>query len=71
MNKKQRIGRIIFVAIFSLGVAWYSYTWITDPAGRAERALQESVVLVARARVAEAVDLADLDSSIRWRRSAK
>ena len=61
MNRKQRIGRAIFVTIFSLGVAWYSYTWITDPSGRAERALQESVVLVARARLAEAVDIAELE----------
>ena len=57
----HRIGRFIFVAVFSVTVAWFSYQWVTDPSGRAERALQERVVLRARAELSRAIQLRDLE----------
>ncbi len=57
----HRIGRVIFVTLFSAAVAWYSYQWITDPTGRAERALQENVVETARVRVADAIGRTELE----------
>ena len=57
----HRIGRVVFVIVFSLAVAWYAYQWITDPSGRTERAVQERVVAVARERVGEAVQLSGLE----------
>ena len=44
----HRIGQFLFAAVVGLLVAWWSYTWITDPSGRAERRVQEQVVLQAR-----------------------
>ncbi len=44
----HRVGRILFVLIVSLSVAYLSYQWITNPEPRAERVLQESVVVAAR-----------------------
>jgi hypothetical protein len=44
----HRLGRILFVLIVSLSVAYLSYQWITNPEPRAERVLQESVVVAAR-----------------------
>ena len=47
----HRIGRILFATIVGLLVAWWAYEWITDPSGRAERRLQERVVMQARAEL--------------------
>jgi len=44
----HRIGRVVFALLVGLLVASLSYQWITNPEGRAERALQESVVKSAR-----------------------
>ena len=44
----HRIGRAVFALLVGLLVAALSYQWITNPEGRAERALQESVVESAR-----------------------
>lgn len=40
----HRTGRLVFVAITGLLVAYLSYQWITNPAGREERSLQFAVV---------------------------
>ncbi len=44
----HRVGRFLFVLVVSVSVAFLSYQWITDPEPRAERTLQESVIVVAR-----------------------
>lgn len=44
----HRIGRAVFATVVSLGVAFYSYQWITNPKPRAERAEEEQVVEMSR-----------------------
>ena len=44
----HRVGRIVFGLSVGLLVAVFSYRWIVDPAPRAERALEESVVATSR-----------------------
>jgi hypothetical protein len=44
----HRIGRVVFALLVGLLVATLSYQWITNPEGRVERAVQESVVEYAR-----------------------
>lgn len=58
----HRIGRIIFALIIGLLVASFSYRWITNPEGRVERALQESVVESSRGhlRAVLGVDLLEI-----------
>lgn len=46
MNHK--VGRILFALIVGLSVAYLSYGWITNPEPRAERVLQENVVVTSR-----------------------
>jgi len=52
----HRIGRTIFALLFGLLVAWSSYRWITDPAGREQRALQITVVESSRELITAVVD---------------
>ncbi len=40
----HRTGRAVFVLLTGLLVAYLSYQWITNPAGREERALQVAVI---------------------------
>jgi hypothetical protein len=47
-NVKPRRGGLLFGVGVGLFVALLSYQWITDPAPRAERQLEEAVVLDAR-----------------------
>lgn len=49
----HRVGRSLFALVVGLGVAFYSYQWITNPAPRAERALQESAVMASRSLLAD------------------
>ena len=42
------VGRTVFGLLVGLGVAWLSYSWLTNPDGRTERAIQEAVVLESR-----------------------
>ena len=44
----HRIGRTIFASAVGLLVAYVAFTWISNPAPRAERQLEESVVLITR-----------------------
>ena len=40
----HRVGRVLFAILVGALVAYFAYQWITNPAGREERALQVSVV---------------------------
>lgn len=40
----HRIGRTVFGLVVGLLVAFLSYRWITNPEGREERVLEESIV---------------------------
>jgi hypothetical protein len=51
----HRIGRSVFALVVGLLVAWASYQWITNPEGRSERTLQESVVEASRGHLKSVV----------------
>lgn len=55
----HRIGRTVFASLVGLLVVYLSYQWITSPEGRAERALQVSVIEVSREILSAIID-ADL-----------
>jgi len=57
----HRIARLIFAFGVGLIVAVLSFKWITNPAPRAERALEESTVAVARQHLQESVSSNDLE----------
>jgi hypothetical protein len=57
----HRIGRVVFAAAIGLLVASFSYQWITNPVGRVERALQESVVEASRGHLRSAVGIDSLE----------
>lgn len=44
---KVTVGGSVFALVAGLVVAWISYSWITDPGGREQRAREEAVVNVA------------------------
>jgi len=48
MRMNHKVGQWVFGLTVGLLVAFGAYHWITDPAPRAERDLQERVVLAAR-----------------------
>ena len=57
----HRIGRAVFALLVGLLVATLSYQWISNPEGRAERALQESVVMSAREHLKSVVGVESLE----------
>jgi hypothetical protein len=57
----HRIGRAGFALVVGLLVAFYSYQWITNPDGRIERALQESVVEASRGHLKSVVGVETLE----------
>ena len=57
----HRIGRLLFAFVVGLAVAVLSFKWITNPAPRAERALDESIVVMARQHVQETVSGNELE----------
>jgi hypothetical protein len=57
----HRIARLIFAFCVGLIVAVLSFKWVTDPAPRVERALEESMVAVARQQLQETVLSNDLE----------
>ncbi len=59
MNHK--IGRLIFGIGVGLLVAVFALKWISDPAPRAERALQETVAVAARQILKETLGLDGLE----------
>ena len=57
----HRIGRIVFSLGIGLIVAIFAYRWIVDPAPRAERVLQESVVAISRDLLVEKLAIGDIE----------
>lgn len=57
----HRIGRIVFSLGIGLIVAIFAYRWIVDPAPRAERVLQESVVATSRDLLVEKLAIGDIE----------
>jgi hypothetical protein len=57
----HRVGRVVFALVIGLLVASFSYRWITNPEGRVERALQESVVELSRGHLRLAVGIDSLE----------
>ncbi len=57
----HRVGRVVFGLVVGLVVAYSSYQWITNPEGRVERALQESVVEASRGHLRSAVGIDSLE----------
>lgn len=47
----HRIGSFLFALATGLGLAWLAWQWGTTPVDRAQRELEESMVLAARAAV--------------------
>ena len=59
MNHK--IARIVFALLIGLIVATFSYSWITNPAGREERVLQQNVVQESRKHLGAAIGIDNLE----------
>jgi hypothetical protein len=57
----HRIGRAVFALVVGLLVALASYQWITNPEGRVERAVQESVVEASRGQLKSVIGSASLE----------
>ena len=57
----HRVGRLIFAFAVGLLVAILAYRWITDPAPRAERALEESLLASARVSLMQGLSLGEIE----------
>lgn len=57
----HRIGRLMFGFGVGFVVAFLAFKWITNPAPRAERQLEESVVAVARQHLEETLQVEQLE----------
>jgi len=57
----HRTGRAVFALSIGLLVAWLSYQWLTNPAGREERSAQVAVVESSRALITEVIDTDSLE----------
>jgi hypothetical protein len=57
---KQRSGALLFGIGVGLVLAFMSYQWITNPAPRAERQLEEAVVLDARNYLIEQLGVVEI-----------
>jgi hypothetical protein len=57
----HRVGRLIFGFAVGLLVAIFAYRWVTDPAPRAERELEESVLASARTVLVATLMTGDLE----------
>jgi len=57
----HRTGRIVFSLGIGLLVAIFAYQWIMNPAPRAERVLQESVVATSRVLLEETLAIGRLE----------
>ena len=57
----RRTGSAVFALLIGLLVAYLSYQWITNPAGREERSLQVAVVDSSRALIAAVIDAGTLE----------
>ena len=54
-------GRLIFAIVVGLLVAVFAYRWVIDPAPRAERALEESVVTSSRVILTATLAVGELE----------
>ena len=61
IDMNHRIGRFVFSLGIGLIVAIFAYRWIMNPAPRAERALQESVVAISRDLLVETLAIGQLE----------
>lgn len=57
----HRIGRTVFALAFGLLVATFAYQWISNPAGREERAIEVSVVEASRRHLEASIDAGTLE----------
>lgn len=57
----HRIARLVFGFGVGLFVAFLAYRWISDPAPRIEREIQESVVVAARSHLEQAIAAGSLE----------
>jgi hypothetical protein len=57
----HRTGRAVFALLTGLLVAYLSYQWITNPAGREERALQVAVIESSRELISALVGVEALE----------
>lgn len=57
----HRIGRLVFGFAVGLLVAVLAYQWVMDPAPKAERALEESVVMSARSILAKTLATGEIE----------
>ena len=58
----HRVARLIFGFGVGLLVAFMAYKWISNPAPRAERQLEESVVRIAKQHLQETLALGDIET---------
>ena len=56
----HRLGRILFAAVVGIGVAFFAYQWITDPAPREERRQEEIAVNASRQLLLDTTMLQDI-----------
>lgn len=57
----HRIARLVFAFGVGFLVAWLAFRWITNPAPRLERQLEEAVVTIARQHLSDTLALAELE----------
>ncbi len=57
----HRLGRLLFAAVVGLLVAWFAFSWITDPVPREQRQAEEKAVLAARDVLRREVGVGDID----------
>lgn len=57
----HRIGQFAFALLVGVLVAVFAYRWITDPAGREGRAVEEQVVQASRQHLASAIGIETLE----------
>jgi len=58
---ENRAGSAVFALLIGSLVAWLSYQWVTNPAGREERSLQVAVVESSRVLIATVIDADSLE----------
>ncbi len=57
----HRVGRSLFALVVGLAVAVFAYQWITDPAPREQRQVEERAVQVSRELLVSAVGVESLE----------
>jgi len=57
----HRIFRLVFAFAVGLLAAYFAFSWISNPAPRIERQVEESVVLASRHRLQEVLGSADIE----------